>query len=615
MKHVASILLVSLPGLLLATATAHAQMGMGGMRPGGGMMPGMPPPSQGRDPGEDGPAEKAPDEGQTDSDLEPIGPFPGQARRAQFIELDGLMRVRTEFLRRLDLGQGYLDPNNPAAGTPPFPTALDCGIHTGPCREKYLAGGNLRLRLEPIIHVTEQVRVMTQVDVLDNLVMGSTPDSTYRVTVFDPANNLAPHPVLSNTQSAPELGANGFMSSVRAKRAWGVVESEFGQLQFGRMPWHWGRGMFFNDGACWDCDGQTNVDRLLGMTQLYGHRVALAWDFGAAGSVWSQTAHGLRDLQGPPLDLSQRDDVLQLMASVAKLDDDETFRARAAVGELAVNYGFQLVYRYQGAALYPAEDAGAPAPMAGGALTRDQLSELYTSVNAVVFIPDLWFKLAWRGLTVEFEGAGVVGKIGNAGPLAENPRDKALNLRQAGWVLATDLALFRNSFFIGFETGGATGDKAENGTTYLNHRWKTVRQPVGDRTIADFRFSPEYHVDQILFRRLYGTVSNAMYFKPQLAYWLSLGESRQLGLLGSGIYSLAMERLSTPGDARSYGIELNLGATYRNTASGFYGGLVWGVLWPLSALERLRAGDGSSAPFREKAESAQVLRLLLGVQF
>ena len=35
-----------------------------------------------------------------------------------------------------------------------------------------------------------------------------------------------------------------------------------------------------------------------------------------------------------------------------------------------------------------------------------------------------------------------------------------------------------------------------------------------------------------------------------------------------------------------YGLEMDVGAGYRNTAEGFYAGFTWGVLWPLGALNR-----------------------------
>ncbi len=600
----------------LAPAPAHAQYGM---QP-GGMMPGMPPPQKpgGRDDTEEGPAEKAPDDDDSEaSQDDPIGPYHEDRRRTQVIELDGYLRLRTDWLHGLALGQGYVDEINPR--TPPFPTAIECGMHTRGCGAKSLGSANLRLRLEPIINISDQVRVMTQVDVLDNTIMGSTPDSLATANRLTLGTGYATHPILSNSQDPPEVGRNGTFSSLRAKRAWGEVDSEFGSLRFGRMPWHWGRGMFFNNGACADCDGGTSVDRLMALSQLYGHQVALAWDFGSQGTNLAMTELGIRDPEAPPLDLSQTDDVFQLMGSIAKLDDEETFRGKAARGDLALNYGFQLVYRDQSRTLYPsANESDNVVPDGQTTFSREDLSAQLQKSDAVVFIPDLWFKLGWKALTIEFEGAAVLGKIGNGGPLAaEGDRNKKLDLRQYGWVLSSDLSLFKNAFFVGLETGGASGDQAENPRGYLNYRWNNVQQPVGDHAITNFKFSPDYHVDQILFRRLYGTVSNAVYVKPKLAYWLNLAESRQVGVNAAFLYSMAQVPVATPGNELNYGLEMNLGLTYRNPADGFYAGIVWAVMWPLAALDRpgAKGGDDALWPSNQDAASAQVLRTFFGIRF
>ena len=60
-----------------------------------------------------------------------------------------------------------------------------------------------------------------------------------------------------------------------------------------------------------------------------------------------------------------------------------------------------------------------------------------------------------------------------------------------------------------------------------------------------------------------------------------------------------------------YGLEMNVGAGYRNTAEGFYAGATWGVLWPLGALNR-------TFPLwlvNEDASAAQILRIYMGVKF
>jgi uncharacterized protein (TIGR04551 family) len=609
--------------LSVAAPRAHAQFGgqPGGMPPGGMGGPGM-----GEEPKDEGPAEEAPEEEEQPRDLEPLGAYAGQARRTtQVIQLDGYLRLRTNFMHKFHLGQAYrttaATTGGPGgtpttAGTPPFPVPLECPVSDEPCGSKNLGDGNLRLRLEPIINITDQVRAVAQIDVLDNTIMGSTPDSLISFRTPDLRTNRAQSSVLYNTQDPPELNRNSILTSLRARRAWGEVDSEFGSLRFGRMPWHFGRGIAFNRGDCPDCDGGTTVDRIMALTQLWGHQVAGAWDFGAQGYNAGMIDLGNRDPEGPPLDLSQRDDVLQLMVSISKLDEERRFQERAAQGQLMFNYGLQLVYRKLGQEVYSLTEDGRRKveDMPQVALTREDL-ELTLDVDALVFLPSLWMKLGWKALTVEAEISAMVGNIDNAGPLAESTdaASKDLKLRQMGWVVATELRLYKNSFFLGFETGGATGDQAENKDTYLNYRWKFVPQPPGDNQISNYQFNPEYHVDEILFRRIIGTVTNALYVKPAMAYWLDLAERRQLGLSAAFIYSMALEPVSTPGNALPYGIEMNLGVNYRNPSDGFYGGVTWGVLWPMGALNRTSA-EGLWTK-NEDATSAQVLRTFLGIKF
>ena len=152
-----------------------------------------------------------------------------------------------------------------------------------------------------------------------------------------------------------------------------------------------------------------------------------------------------------------------------------------------------------------------------------------TACNATVFLPNLWFKLGWKILTLEAEASAVLGTHRQRRPRWLRPdasrRSTKLTLRQFGWVLATELRLYRNAFFLGFETGGATGDQAENLQPASTTAGSRVTQPAGDTTSATSSSNPDYQVDQILFRRLFGTVTNAIYFKPSITYWLDLAET------------------------------------------------------------------------------------------
>ncbi|MES1207203.1 MAG: TIGR04551 family protein [Pseudomonadota bacterium] len=629
---------------MLAAPLAHGQYGMGGM----GQPGGMPNAPMGQQPKDEGPAQQAPEEPGQPSDLEPLGGYTDQnRRRAQMFEVDGYFRLRTDYMHNFNLGQGYssaprFEPSTPGsvggqrAGLPPFPTPLSCPVPTGSelgdsrtCGDKDISTASIRLRLEPTINVTDQVRVRSQIDVLDNTILGSTPDSLAGLDrPYGAYAPQAPIPYLYTSQDPPEIGQNGYLSSIRAKRAWAEVDTEFGSLRFGRMPWHFGRGMSFNDGSCLDCTGGTTVDRIALLTEVYGHQLTLALDYGSQGLTTNQLALGRYSPDGYPIDVAQDDDVFQYMFAVTKIDNPVQLRERVDRGDAVLNYGLQLVYRtqqstYDDAGCVPTVGVPTPAVPAemcvAGPQTKEQAPRLH-NINAMLFQPNIWLKLYYRALTVEFEGTGVLGKMDDGGILlAQDQLDRKTTFRQWGGVLASELHLYRDSFFVGFETGAASGDQAEDRSQYLNYRWRFVRQPRGDTSIRDFKFSPDYHVDSILFRHILGTVTNAVYFKPALSYWFDLQQSRQLGLSGSFVYSLAQVPVATPGNELGYGLEMNVSASYRNTAEGFYAGMTWGVLWPFGALDRPGTSAVGEAPWavtdNADAKAAQVLRGFLGVKF
>jgi uncharacterized protein (TIGR04551 family) len=618
--------------LALAPAAALAQMAPGGFGAPGGMAP-PPPPGAGQEK-EEGPAEEAPEETRP-SDLEPLSGYAEQGRRRmQIFELDGYMRLRSDYMHQFFLGQGYVqgfrtDVPGVNYALPPFPVPLDCPrpssgagmLPPGPnnCSSKNIGAANMRFRLEPTLNVTDQVRVHAQIDVLDNTIMGSTPDSLAGIEGYNvppstgnpidtPGN--APSGFVATNQDPPEVGQNGFLSSIRAKRAWAEVDTEFGSIRFGRMPWHWGRGMFYNQGACVDCDVGTTVDRVMGLTTIYGHQIAAAWDLGAQGPTTQQLTLGRNDPTGYPYDLSQNDDVLQLMGAITRIDNPVTLRERVDRGDLVLNYGLQVVYRNQGHQVQAANSVTQTAPTNGPQPQTPTDVGQAVPLGAWSVTPDAWLRLNYKALTLEFEGIAIFGRIEHPGNLASNANEP-MTLRQFGWVAASELRLYREALFVGFETGGASGDQAEASGQYLNYRWQFAKQPPGDHSMRNFHFSPDYHVDEILFRHILGTVTNAVYLKPKAAYWFDLGRTRALGLNGSIIYSMAQVPVSTPGNDLMYGLEMNVGAGYRNTAEGFYAGFTWGVLWPLGALNRTMP----LWPANEDASAAQILRIYMGVKF
>src|SRR5882757_8731116 len=127
--------------------------------------------------------------------------------------------MRTDWLRNFNLG--FPDPG---FGGTPFPTALGCKstITNHPCDDS-LSSGNLRLRLEPTINLDEGTSVHIQADLLDNLVLGSTPsDALLGSGAVDPTNpsiaNKPPAgPFNNGTQAPVTQGVNSDKPAIQIK--------------------------------------------------------------------------------------------------------------------------------------------------------------------------------------------------------------------------------------------------------------------------------------------------------------------------------------------------------------------------------------------------------------
>jgi len=189
---------------------------------------------------EEGPAEAAPEEeGKAADDAGPQAGYTNQhRRRTQVIELDGYFRTRAELLHNFNLGQGTWTTARKMAFRLSHAARV---LHQAwlVARRRTWATPTCAWRLEPTINISDQVRVVAQIDVFDNLIYGSTPDSL--ISASQPAlrTNLAPTGILSNSQTTP--GSNTFTSAIAPKRVWARWTARSARLRFGRMPCTWPR--------------------------------------------------------------------------------------------------------------------------------------------------------------------------------------------------------------------------------------------------------------------------------------------------------------------------------------------------------------------------------------
>jgi uncharacterized protein (TIGR04551 family) len=661
----------------------------------------QPPPAAGRRPTAPAAAEPAPSAPTiTPGALSPTGPWPqpdadaarlrqqgeardtGQAQREEtpdaqgvfaedwwsharpILELHGYFRVRAELFHRMDLSrvnppddQLFPQPadsyysNGTNTYGPVLCTADEAGLgdNDNPnrlvrCRNRSLAGANLRFRLNPELHISDNLRVLSQVDLLDNLVLGSTPQGyalepaagggyqTVRRGGYDPIS------LLDSTQEPPASGVNGFRDSIRVKRAWAEYLTPVGELRFGRMPSHWGLGILLNSGDGYDDDYQTTLDRIMFVTGVPSLDlfVAGAWDFPSEGA----TSEDVRQPQAQPYDAAQLDDVNQWALAIAKRKGAELTRLALAKGNLVLNGGAYLIYRKQLLANDLSGDVGDGAYVPGAyptALAGPDGTTPYVRRDAQIWTPDLWLQLLYKQFRFELEAVTIQGSLESTVSTGTNYGDYGgWKLRQYGIATEIEQRLVESRLSLQFKFGWASGDPEAGedlvgGGGLVPAPGAEMQTQYGDDTFSTFRFHPNYRVDLILHRNILTRVQGDYYFRPSLDYdFMRSPNGQRFGGGFAGIWTRASEFMQTPGHRRDLGIELN-GQLYfqskdgalndePNHMGGFYTMLQYGVLFPLAGLGYqndeavdIRTNTGSNKSTDTKA--AQLLRWYLGVIF
>lgn len=585
--------------------------------------------------------------------IEPVPATPRRLRRLELFDLNGYMRMRGDYFHRLGLGlappsrlddgdrpQRFFDPpaesfetdedGNLLAGNDAncLTRLTDGGVSgaravTRCNRRRGTASANMRLRLEPSLHITDTVHVHTQVDILDNVVLGSTPDSLLGTDPY------APIDLYTRSQDPPASGVTGTKDSVVVKRAWGDIRFGWGlQVEFGRMPWSWGMGMVANGGNGYsklakddiiqqlDRDHGDSVDSVrlgfdFGKDRRKTHKLRLSWDWANSGPTTAQLLgpeYGEGGTIGQAFSVEKFDNVYQWAASIERRDEPEMLKRKLSLGNPVFNYGVIGWLRYQ-----DIDDAY-------GSESVEDVSDLQTYTNSLVqrralmVTPDLWMRVNWRTLRVELEASGTYGRF-NIRDFDTELEDgqNSLNgltsdqlsektILNFGYALEFKYGFFDDRFHIGFDHGFATGDNASP----LDSDPASPLNQNDNNRFSQFRFNPAYNTDLLLFREILGTVSNAAYFKPWAAFYFFDNFSARADIE----YALAVQRQSTLGNRFSYGVELDGAARYHDPREPIFFQLQYGVLFPLGAFNR-NLSNGN----REDARAVQTLQAQIGIKF
>lgn len=481
----------------------------------------------------------------------------------QRVTLAGFLRTRADLAHNWDLGRGPTPSQRALWPTP----------YAGPSPGHTQTNLDMRLRLDVGIEVGWGVSIHGRIHALDNLRYGSTPDGDF---------------------SGGVVNQRGTDRPLDVRQLYGQVLLPFGMLTAGRMGAlvDWGTGFFVNSGNGIDDDFGDVGDRIAFTTPLAG----LLWTGLFEVSASGPSTEAVRPEIRPAFDLDPADDVRTAAFSVAKWDLPATRTRRLRARRTTINFGVIASHRWQTYDLVAGDE-----PSARSTIQRD----------LAAWVADGWVRADVGSFTFEAEAALVDFTIRNTSldPAA------ALNIpvtgRQFGGVARVE---YRGGerFFARLEAGLASGDDhagfgARPGNTAARPgdldglQFDLTRTPR-DTTINNFRFHPNYRVDLILWRRILGTVTDAVYVRPMVRYRLG----PMLTVEGAVIFSSALERNSTLSGNALLGVETDVGILYEQE-HGFFARLDYGLLLPLAGL--------SNVPQRVDPSPAHALHLVMAWRY
>jgi uncharacterized protein (TIGR04551 family) len=486
-------------------------------------------------------------------------------REGTQIVVHGALRVRDAQLYNLDLDRG-LD----SRGQPIFPVPLGGG--------QRIDAMDLRARTDVALYARGVgVAVKARIDWLDNVALGGDPD-------------------LSNGSPATSPGQRP--TAVVIKRAWGEALTPLGILAVGRMGAHFGLGISANGGDCEDCDHGDAADRAAFVAPLAGHLVAFAYDIAARGP-FTRSRDG-----GHALALEPSDGAAGPTLAILKVHSPAALARRADAGRTSVEYGAYLARR--------AQDRDVPASY----LPTATAETMFTSSDLVArgfsaTSTGGWLRVSNATIRLEAELVYARANIAQPSLIPGAEITTPITSSQLGFALESEVTA--GAARLGVDAGYASGDDAPGFGAFPVFGEAAPAagafdgpqaNPPRDRTVDNFRFHPDYHIDQILFREIIGTITDAIYLRPyaRLAL-LEVGPGR-LELGAALIASWAVEPTSTPSGERALGIELDPQLRYASR-DGFAMTLDYGLLLPGAAF------DGTTL----QAKPAQAFRARVGFAF
>ena len=470
----------------------------------------------------------------------------------EVVVLDGYFRLRSAGYQNLNLVTGG---ERSPSGQSLWPVGSKTGDWTG--------GADMRMRLGTSLFVRDDLRFLLEVDVLDNLSLGSSPQGTPL---------MGRHGIVAGTASQSPLSLH---DTLRLRVAAAEILTPFGVLSAGRSKSHFGLGIAANDGSGLDDDTGDLADRIAFTSPLFGHFFSVAYDWAAIGPSLLPVANTPSSPKPHLLSNGLRSISIAWLRYRAPWEV-ELYRKNH---ESVLDYGVALSYQWQESdvpAFYDQNDSEA---VQNESL---QVKRGYSATAVDTWVR--WVRGAWRleaeaiGVPFEMENASNQAGITFQTPVTGTPFGGTLVAQWKepglGVGVLTELGFASADSDYGFPFGGATAQDGGQAGDYFGSQLNGA----GGSSLESFQFHPSYQVDLILWRTLLGGVSEAAFARTKVD-----GQFLETFTLESNfIYSHGLSPSSTPGGIASLGFEADFSASIQ--ISSFSLRLDYGVLFPFGGL-------------------------------
>jgi uncharacterized protein (TIGR04551 family) len=494
-------------------------------------------------------------------------------------DLDGYFRLRNDLFYRPDLGARV-----GGIGTPLEERSRNLGKTDA---DHVLAASNLRLRLAPSLSIGDRLDIHLTLDVLDNVVLGSTTD-------FNPERADVPLAALAEGQAGIEDG-------IAVKALWLDWDILHGlTFSAGRMFDHFGLGMVANGGHGLDSDYGDSVDRVGLNIRAFGFTSFWFFDAPSEGATSRTPVDGV----GQSVDLGSVDDAIRWGFTIGMqpfgLAEQDTRTKDLRAGKPVVEWVFRNAFSTQ--EFESREETDEQECDAAAEGSQYDCVRLIPR-NASLWTPDLWVKLDWHPrhdvkVRIEAELAGMIGDIERVQTIGDP--SSAKEFLAMGGVLQTEV--LHGPFRYALEFGGASGDDVAFGPYGQGFASPDDAAYFQDDRLANndevtrFLFNRDYRVDLLMYREIVGTVTNSIYLKPTFGWTPIDTDAMRVGGSLSLIYGHAILADSTYGNDNPLGVETDLNLFYEQPGQ-LRVDLDAGLLVPLDGLDSAGLGLASKTAF------------------